>query len=109
MGMGTSMSFASEQRIRHVREVAEEEEHRAKFLAQVQAHARVQMAKRGLHLPPQPQPPQPQQQQGLQQQQQQQQQQQTPIAARRKRRAIVPVGKKRRAASGASSRGYPRV
>ena len=108
MGMGTSMSFASEQRIRHMREVAEEEEHRAKFLAQVQAHARVQMAKRGLHLPPQPQPPQPQQQQGLQQQQQQQQQQ-TPIAARRKRRAIVPVGKKRRAASGASSRGYPRV
>ena len=104
MGMGTSMSFASEQRIRHMREVAEEEEHRAKFLAQVQAHARVQMAMRGLHLPPQPQ-----QQQGLQQQQQQQQQQQTPIAARRKRRAIVPVGKKRRAASGASSRGYPRV
>ena len=99
MGMGTSMSFASEQRIRHMREVAEEEEHRAKFLAQVQAHARVQMAMRGLHLPPQPQ-----QQQGFQQQQQQ-----TPVAARRKRRAIVPVGKKRRAASGASSRGYPRV
>ena len=96
------MSFASEQRIRHVREVAEEEEHRAKFLAQVQAHARVQMAKRGLQPPPQQQP-QPQQQQ------QQQQQQQTPIAARRKRRAIVPVGKKRRAASGTSSRGYPRV
>ena len=88
------MSFASEQRIRHVREVAEEEEHRAKFLAQVQAHARVQMAKRGLQPPPQQQP---------------QPQQQTPIAARRKRRAIVPVGKKRRAASGASSRGYPRV
>lgn len=99
MGMGTSMSFASEQRIRHMREVAEEEEHRAKFLAQVQAHARVQMAMRGLHLPPQPQ-----QQQGFQQQQQQ-----TPVAARRKRRAIVPVGKKRRAASGTSSRGYPRV
>lgn len=96
MGMGTSMSFASEQRIRHMREVAEEEEHRAKFLAQVQAHARVQMAKRGLQPPPQPQP-------------QQQQQQQAPIAARRKRRAIVPVGKKRRAASGTSSRGYPRV
>ena len=96
--MGTSMSFASEQRIRHVREVAEEEEHRAKFLAQVQAHARVQMAKRGLQPPPQQQP-----------QPQQQQQQQTPIAARRKRRAIVPVGKKRRAASGTSSRGYPRV
>ena len=95
--MGTSMSFASEQRIRHVREVAEEEEHRAKFLAQVQAHARVQMAKRGLQPPPQQQP------------QPQQQQQQTPIAARRKRRAIVPVGKKRRAASGTSSRGYPRV
>ena len=94
MGMGTSMSFASEQRIRHMREVAEEEEHRAKFLAQVQAHARVQMAKRGLQPPPQQQP---------------QPQQQTPIAARRKRRAIVPVGKKRRAASGASSRGYPRV
>ena len=94
------MSFASEQRIRHVREVAEEEEHRAKFLAQVQAHARVQMAKRGLQPPPQQQP---------QSQQQQQQQQQTPIAARRKRRAIVPVGKKRRAASGTSSRGYPRV
>ena len=93
------MSFASEQRIRHVREVAEEEEHRAKFLAQVQAHARVQMAKRGLQPPPQQQP----------QPQQQQQQQQTPIAARRKRRAIVPVGKKRRAASGTSSRGYPRV
>ena len=93
--MGTSMSFASEQRIRHVREVAEEEEHRAKFLAQVQAHARVQMAKRGLQPPPQQQP--------------QPQQQQTPIAARRKRRAIVPVGKKRRAASGTSSRGYPRV
>ena len=92
--MGTSMSFASEQRIRHVREVAEEEEHRAKFLAQVQAHARVQMAKRGLQPPPQQQP---------------QPQQQTPIAARRKRRAIVPVGKKRRAASGTSSRGYPRV
>ena len=92
------MSFASEQRIRHVREVAEEEEHRAKFLAQVQAHARVQMAKRGLQPPPQQQP-----------QPQQQQQQQTPIAARRKRRAIVPVGKKRRAASGTSSRGYPRV
>ena len=91
------MSFASEQRIRHVREVAEEEEHRAKFLAQVQAHARVQMAKRGLQPPPQQQP------------QPQQQQQQTPIAARRKRRAIVPVGKKRRAASGTSSRGYPRV
>ena len=89
------MSFASEQRIRHVREVAEEEEHRAKFLAQVQAHARVQMAKRGLQPPPQQQP--------------QPQQQQTPIAARRKRRAIVPVGKKRRAASGTSSRGYPRV
>ena len=88
------MSFASEQRIRHVREVAEEEEHRAKFLAQVQAHARVQMAKRGLQPPPQQQP---------------QPQQQTPIAARRKRRAIVPVGKKRRAASGTSSRGYPRV
>ena len=94
------MSFASEQRIRHVREVAEEEEHRAKFLAQVQAHARVQMAKRGLQPPPQPQP---------QQQVLQQQQQQAPIAARRKRRAIVPVGKKRRAASGTSSRGYPRV
>ena len=89
------MSFASEQRIRHMRELAEEEEHRAKFLAQVQAHARVQMAKRGLQPPPQQQP--------------QPQQQQAPIAARRKRRAIVPVGKKRRAASGTSSRGYPRV
>ena len=93
--MGTSMSFASEQRIRHMREVAEEEEHRAKFLAQVQAHARVQMAKRGLQPPPQQQP--------------QPQQQQAPVASRRKRRAIVPVGKKRRAASGTSSRGYPRV
>lgn len=89
------MSFASEQRIRHMREVAEEEEHRAKFLAQVQAHARVQMAKRGLQPPPQQQP--------------QPQQQQAPVASRRKRRAIVPVGKKRRAASGTSSRGYPRV
>ena len=96
-----SISMSAELRIRHMREQAEEEEDRSRFLAQVQAHARAQLATR-MQLPPQ-------------QQQQQQQQQQGggngALALRTKqRKAIVPVvGKKRRATSSSSKKGYPRV
>lgn len=105
------MSVATERRIREMREVAEEEEQRARFLAAVQAHARAQqLAMRVQHntsitthndsnnsngIPAQNAPV-----QGM-----------GMIAARRtkQRKTVVPVvGKKRRTTS-SSSRGYPRV
>lgn len=98
-----SISMSAELRIRHMREQAEEEEDRARFLAQVQAHARAQLATR-LQLP--------QQHQQQQQQQYQQQQGGTNAATLRakQRKAIIPVvGKKRRATSSSSKKGYPRV
>lgn len=98
-----SISMSAEQRIRDMREEADEKEARARFLAQVQAHARAQqLATRVQQGVPQP----------LQPLQQQQQQQNATSASRRtkQRKSFVPVvGKKRRATSSSSKKGYPRV
>lgn len=100
-----SMSYTTEQRIRHMREMAEEEEGRAQFLAQVQAHARAQQAMRLQK---------PQSQLPVTTTTTTNQMATGPamatIAARRKRRTVVPVvGKKRRATSSSSNKCYPRV
>ena len=102
-----SISMSAEQHIRDMREEADEEEARARFLARVQAHARAQqLATRVQQGVPQPL-------QSLQQQQQQQQQQPNATSASRRtkqRKSFVPVvGKKRRATSSSSKKGYPRV
>ncbi len=98
-----SMSCTSEQRIRHMREMAEEEEGRARFLAQVQAHARAQQAMRL-------QKPQSQLPVTTTTNQMATGPAMATIAARRKRRTVVPVvGKKRRATSSSSNKCYPRV
>lgn len=101
--MGISMSVNTEQRIRHMREIAEEEEGRARFLAQVQAHARAQQAMRL-------QKPQAQLPATTTANQMPTGAATATIAARRKRRTVVPVvGKKRRATSSSSNKCYPRV
>lgn len=96
-----SISMSAKQRIRDMREETDEQEARARFLAQVQAHARAQhLATRVQQGVPQPL------------QQQQQQPQNATLASRptKQRKPIVPVvGKKRRATSSSSKKGYPRV